>query len=309
MGNLQDIFNTIVKVDTYKRVSDSHPLDLYVGVDELSRWTLLLICDKQPHQLSSSRMIHAKVGQRKDGRWSVSLSLMKDEYKDMFVLFCGDIIDSSSLIANKDKAAKFVVNRYREWKDMLANSRSGLLSSEEIKGLLGEMYILDNELMPQYGPEKSAMSWTGPRAAHQDFIIDDTWYEVKTISSGRDEVKISSVKQLDCEQNGKLVVVSADKTSRININALNLNLIYAKLLSRIMDDDVKTEFSSMLLKYGYYPRPEYEDVDYIFEVKGVRHYIVTDKFPCFRRKSVPASVTKVDYFISLPAIKDFIEET
>ena len=131
MADLQDIFNSITRGDSYQRVDDSHPLDLYVGIDELSRWTLLMICDVRPQQLSSSRMILAKIGQRQDGRWTVSLSLVKDEYKDMFILFCGDIIDSSRMIRIKDKAAGFVIKRYKEWKDMLANSRNGLLSPED----------------------------------------------------------------------------------------------------------------------------------------------------------------------------------
>ena len=307
MTDLTDIFFSIDLVDSYQRVDDTHPLDLYIGVDDMSRWTMLLVCDDRPQNLISSRMIQVKLGRRNDGRWAVSLSLVKDEYKDMFVLFCGDIVESSRMIKNKEKGAKFVVTRYNEWKEMLANSRDGLLSPEAIKGLLGEMYFLDNELMEKYGPDKSALSWTGPRAAHQDFILDDTWYEVKTISSGKDEVKIASVEQLDCPNDGELVVVYADKTSRINANAINLNLVYKKLLSRMMDDDVKSEFCDMLLKYGYYPRPEYEDVDYIFEVKGIQHYLVTESFPCFRRKNIPMSITKADYVISLSAIKDFRE--
>lgn len=308
MTDLNDIFNRITRIGSYQRIDDTHPLDLYIGVDDMSRWTMLLVCDARQQHLISSKMIQAKLGQRNDGRWTVSLSLVKDEYKDMFILFCGDIIESSRMIKNKEKGAKFVVTRYNEWKEMLANSRSGLLSPEEIKGLLGEMYVLDNELMVKYGSEKSALSWTGPRAAHQDFILDDTWYEVKTISSGKNEVKISSVEQLDCPNDGELIVVFADKTSRINANAINLNLVYMKLLSRLMDDDVRAEFCDMLLKYGYYPRPEYEDVDYTFEVKGVRHYLVTESFPCFRRKNIPMGITKVDYFISLPTIKDFRKE-
>lgn len=308
MTDLKDLFNSITMIDAYQRVDNSHPLDLYVGVDGMARWTLLLICDVRPKQLTSSKMIQAKLSQRNDGRWVLSLSLVKDEYRDMFILFCGDIIESSRAICNKDKAAKFVVSRYMEWKEMLANTRNGLLTPEEIKGLLGEMYILDKELMSRHGSDKSALSWTGPKAAHQDFILDNTWYEVKTISSGKEEVKISSVEQLDCQNDGQLIVVFADKTSRTNVNAINLNIMYMKLLSRLMDDDVKNEFCDMLLKYGYYPRPEYEDVDYIFEVKGVRHYMVTKSFPCFRRKNIPADITKVEYVISLPAIKNFMEE-
>ena len=131
---------------------------------------------------------------------------------------------------------------------------------------------------------------------------------MKTISSGKDEVKISSVEQLDCKNDGKLIVVYADKTSRTNDNAINLNMVYMRLLAQLTNDDVKAEFCSMLLKYGYYPRPEYEDIDYIFEVKGVRHYLVSQSFPCFRRKNIPIDITKVDYCLSLAGLQAFREE-
>ena len=188
MYNLSDIFNNKSRADAYKRVDDSHPLDLYVGKDELSRWTLLLMCDIKPKKISSSKMISAQIRKRDDGKWTVSLSLVQDGYGDMFMLFCGDIIESSRFIKNKDKGANFVIKRYLEWKEMLAASRNGLLTPAQIKGLLGEMYSLDKELIPHYGAEQAALSWTGPRAFHQDFIFNDTWCEVKTISSGKDEV-------------------------------------------------------------------------------------------------------------------------
>ncbi|RHR56390.1 PD-(D/E)XK motif protein [Clostridium sp. AF18-27] len=309
MNDLRDLFNSTTETESYQRVDNTHPLDLYVGVDEYLRWTFLLVCEARPHQLSSSGMILARIGYRQDERWTVSLSLMKEEYQDMFILLCGDIIESSRMIRNKRKGVKFIVKRYNEWKDMLANSRKGLLSPEEIKGLLGEMYFLDSELIKRYGSEKSVMSWTGPRAVHQDFVIDDTWYEVKTLSSNKDEVKISSVEQLDSNQEGKLIVVFADKTSRTNVNALNLNVLYMKILTQILDDDVKAEFCNMLFQYGYYLRPEYEDIEYTFEIKGLQHYLVTETFPCFRRRNIPANITKVSYYISLSAIEVYREET
>lgn len=309
MKDLNEIFNRIVRPDSYQRVDEIHPLDLYIGIDDMFRWTLLLVCDIKPQYLLSSKMIRVKLGQRDDERWTLSLSLVQDEYKDMFLLFCGDIIESSRMIKDKEKGARFIVNRYYEWKQMLADFRKGLLSPKEIKGLLGEMYVLNNELMDKFGPEKAALSWTGPRAAYQDFVVDDTWYEVKTISSGKEEVKISSVEQLDCENKGELVVVFADKTSQTNVNAVNLNLIYIRILSRLADENVRNEFSNMLLKYGYFPRPEYEDSECTFEIKGIQHYQVAAVFPCLRRKDIPTTVTKVDYNISLPAIEMFkVEE-
>ena len=308
MTDLKALFESITERDVFKRVDSTHPLDLYVGIDDMARWTMLLICPSRPKHLSSSKMIYGKIGQRKDGRWSVSLSLIDDTYRDMFVLFCSDIIDSSRSIQNKDNGTRFIIRRYEEWKKMLANSKGGLLSPEEIKGLLGEMFILDTELMDQYGAEEAALSWTGPKLAHQDFIIGDTWYEVKTVSTGKDAVKVSSIEQLDTANTGHMIVVFADKTSMTNERLLNLNLIYYRLLSRLLNDDAKESFSNMLLKYGYYPRPEYEDVDYTFEIKDIQHYLVREGFPCLRRSGLPASVVKAEYNLSLPAIQSYRED-
>lgn len=308
MTDLKSLFESISERDVFKRVDSTHPLDLYVGIDDMARWTMLLICSSRPKHLNSSKMIYGKIGQRKDGRWSVSLSLVDDTYRDMFVLFCSDIIDSSRSIQNKDNGTRFIIRRYEEWKKMLANSKGGLLSPEEIKGLLGEMFILDTKLMEQYGAEEAALSWTGPKLAHQDFIIDDTWYEVKTVSTGKDTVNVSSIEQLDCANAGHMIVVFADKTSTTNERLLNLNMIYYRLLSKLLNDDVKETFSNMLLKYGYYPRPEYEDIDYTFEIKDVQHYHVQEGFPCLRRSGLPASVVKAEYNLSLPAIQSYRED-
>ncbi len=308
MKDLKDLFESITGRDVFTRVDGTHPLDLYIGIDDMVCWSMLLICPSRPGKLVPSRMIDVKIGQRNDGRWSVSFSLTNSDYRDMFILFCGDIIDSSRSIQKKETGTRFVVRRYKEWKKMLANASGGLLSPEEIKGLTGEMFVLETELMDRYGPEKAALSWTGPKLAHQDFIIEDTWYEIKTVSTGRDVVNVSSIEQLDCNDEGRMIVVFADKTSITNEKSVNINMIYQRLLSKIPSDDLKEEFSDMLLKYGYYPRPEYEDGDYIFEIKEVQHYLVKKDFPCLRRNELPASVIKAAYCLSLPAIQSYRED-
>jgi len=308
MDRINTAFDAFIAPDTYQRVDGVHPLDLYIGIDDRYRWTLLLICDIEPPAMDSSRMIAMQKGKRTDGRWAVSLSLVDPEYKGIFLLFCGDIIDSSRMMSSKKEAVKFIARRYKEWREMLANSPREILSPSEIKGLLGEMYFLHSYLSVRYGIDNAVLSWTGPRKLPQDFIIDDTWYEIKTISSGRAEVGISSIEQLDCSNAGELVIIYADKTSLTNERAINLNQVYQQLLERIQDDNVKTEFSNMLFRYGYYPRQEYETSEYAFEVKETIRFDVAGDFPCLHRSEMPKSVVQAEYTISLPAIKDFRKE-
>lgn len=308
MADIKRILGAINQLDTFQRVDSMHPLDLYIGIDETARWTLLLISDFQPLPVASSKMILVKTGKRSDKRWTLSFSLVDDVYQDMFVLFCEDIIISSGHIPGKDKAIRFVCNRYKEWKEMLANTRGGLLTPAEIKGLLGEMYFLKEYLSQWYGIRDAALSWTGPKKLPQDFIIQNTWYEVKTISPGKTEVTISSVEQLDCSEPGELVILRADKTSVTNSNAINLNKIYHALLDAIPDDEAKESFSMMLLRFGYYPRPEYEDEEYTFSVNGISRYTVDAAFPCLRRSELPQSVGKAEYTLSIAAIGTYRKE-
>ena len=308
MAGIKTIFSTINHLDTYQRVNSTHLLDLYVGIDDTARWTLLLISEYPPMKVASSRMILVKSGRRSDKKWSLSFSLVDDSYRDMFVLFCEDIISSSACIADKEKATRFVGKRYMEWREMLANAHSSLLSPEEIKGLLGEMYFLKAFLCARYGAKEAALSWTGPKHLPQDYIIDDTWYEVKTVSSSRAEVTISSIEQLDCVKPGELVVIWADKTSVTNSDAINLNTLYKELLAMFSDDDTREQFSTMLLHYGYYPRPEYEEEEYTFEIKATARYVVSTDFPCIRRTNLPESITEAKYSLSLAVINSYRKE-
>ena len=100
MADIKTIFGAINHLDTYQRVNSTHLLDLYVGNDDTARWTLLLISEYPPMKVASSRMILVKSGRRSDKKWSLSFSLVDDSYRDMFVLFCEDIISSSACIAS-----------------------------------------------------------------------------------------------------------------------------------------------------------------------------------------------------------------
>ena len=128
------------------------------------------------------------------------------------------------------------------------------------------------------------------------------------MSSSRTEVTISSIEQLDCVKPGELIIIRADKTSVTNKDAVNLNTLYKDLLAMLSDDDTREQLSTMLLRYGYYPRPEYEEEEYTFEIKGTARYAVSSDFPCIRRTNLPQSITEAKYSLSLAAIDSYRKE-
>lgn len=91
--------------------------------------------------------------------------------------------------------------------ELFTKTRTSLLSENEIRGLLGELIFLKENMFKKYQMNRSIISWQGCEKAHKDFEINAEWYEVKTIRQNGDTVTISSIEQLDDEKDGKLVVI------------------------------------------------------------------------------------------------------
>lgn len=306
MIDIKQIFLNCTASNTYQRVDSTHPLDLYIGIDSIYRWSLLLIGNiSHAPEITSSNILTVETRIRPDNRWTITISLTDNNYQDLFIVFCEDIINSSMQLLDKNMALLFVIHRYNKWRAMFSGIRKAFLTPIQIKGLLGEMYFLKTFLIPKYGNPKAALSWTGPRFLPQDFIIDDTWYEIKTISSNQPVVQISSIEQLDCQVQGFLVIIHADKTSSTKTNKLSLNSLYYDLLSLLQTDEDKIAFSNMLMKYGYIPRKEYESSEYLFDVKDTQIYLVNKDFPCLRRFQIPAGIIDAKYHISVNSIKKY----
>lgn len=306
MRNAIEIFESISGSDVFRRVSPDHMLDLYCGIDSMFRYTLLLISDTEPENLKSSKVINIDLRKRNDDRWTLSFSLVDNVFKDIFVQFCDDIIESSATLGNTASGPKFICSRYNGWQQMLSAARGDLLSKSEIKGIIGEMFFIREYLFPKYGVEAVLRAWMGPKMADQDFVFENTWYEIKATTSDAEHVRISSVEQLDCPTEGTLAVLALDQTSELDGQSVTANSLYRNLLSIIDDDSLRMAFSSLLLRAGFYPRPEYDE--YIYRPNGTRLYRVDETFPCLRRANLPNSVANAVYTLTLAAVRSYLKE-
>ena len=306
MRNAREIFESVSGVDVFRRVSRDHVLDLYCGIDDMSRYTLLLISDTEPENVKSSKVINIGLWKRNYDRWTLSFSLVDNIFKDIFVQFCDDMIESSATLGNAANGPKFICARYNGWQQMLSAARGDLLSKSEIKGIIGEMFFILEYLFPKYGMESVLHAWMGPKMADQDFVFEDTWYEIKATTSDAEHIRISSVEQLDSLTEGTLAVLALDQTSELDELSVTANSLYRKILSIIGDDSLKMTFSSLLLRAGFYPRPEYDE--YIYRPNGMRLYRVDETFPCLRRSNVPNSVADAVYTLTLAVVRSHLKE-
>ena len=303
--NIKDHFSQINGIDSFQRIDDTHILDIYLGIDNMSRYTLFLISECEPLQMYSSQIISVQAGIRKDKQWGISFSLINNGFEDIFFHFCTDIIESSRILTKKEKGSEFVCARYNNWQNMLTKYKGGLLSPGAIKGLIGELYFLKEFLIPLYGQEKAVYSWIGPDKADQDFVCGDTWYEVKSTVSGGETIKISSIEQLDTSNDGELVIVYLDKTSCTDNLKITLNSIYQEVYDSLSTELLKQKLGDIILNLGYYQRGEYDE--YMFRFSKIDRYTVGAGFPCIRKTMLPSTVVNAKYELSISHIDSFLK--
>ena len=306
MEELKSRFLGLRDTDKYQRYSATHPVAWYIGLDGRNRYSLFAITIARPKPVNSTKLMNVFIGERKDGDYGITFSLIEKKNLDLFVHFCEDMIAFSENSKDPKNVADYICSRYIQWQKAFVKTEGNLLSYEQIKGLMGELCVLKMKMMPMYGVEKAIESWSGIEATDRDFACDDTWFEVKATVSGSPSVKISSVEQLDVPTEGHLIVVALDKTSEADSSKLTLNSMVDLVVESIPSKVSQERLLNRLLAYGYYRDKAYDHIG--FKFNGMTSYKVDSHFPCLRKASIPASVQNAKYELLLAAIEAFKED-
>ena len=301
MNNIRSRFKEFFKNGYFSRVDESHVLDLYIGLNEKGQYTLEYRGAFIIKDVKGSGAIG--VSQGTTSKYSYLLIFLKDT--DMFDTFCAlieDIIETTRTCQDNPSGYRVVTNRLYSWKKMFSSKRKKMDEST-VMGIIGELYFLDNFMFPKYGMTNSLNAWSGQELTHKDFSLENTWYEVKSIHSGKDTVKISSLEQLQSNNSGELIVVPMERMSPA-YNGVTISKLANKIMKEFDSDEDLDKFISKLSEQGFCFDSEAED--YVFEVKGIDRYSVTFDFPKIIRVDIPPAIVKAQYDISLTSILPFL---
>ena len=95
--------------------------------------------DAKRERVTSTKTIDAKFYKREDGKLMLSFSLEDDDIKDIFYIFCEDIIESTRIDQRQNNFTP-AIDRWNTWIQFF--SKSALpLSENEVLGLIGEIYF------------------------------------------------------------------------------------------------------------------------------------------------------------------------
>ena len=298
---VEKTLKSITQNSQYIRAGEKHPLELYLGLNERGNYTLRFNGPFSPVKILGNDLLEIK--QIKTANYnSILFSFNSTENEALFFNFCEDIINKTYDYKGNDGYAE-IVNRYNQWKKLFYGV-SSTLSEQEIMGLIGELYFLKNHAIPLHGETDALKGWSGPEPTHKDFSYGNEWYEIKTISSFKSSISISSLEQLDSEREGKLVVVSLEKMSP-SFDGIKINDLIKELMNSLVYESNKDVLQAKLKQVGYAFNEVYDNYVYNFIKEDT--YIVRDDFPRIRKNELPAGIIKVHYDIELSQIEKFKE--
>lgn len=302
-SELREKWNTI---DYYSggalKLSVEHPLEWYVRYATPEHKSVIIVSQKAIKKIDSSKCIDAACNQRKDGKYAISFTLLDTKQEDVFITMAVDIIEYSNVETDKDALLK-VLSRYNAWLRLLDHKSNAILGSNRQKGLIGELFFLKEK---NHGmlPSVALAGWVGPEGADQDFIYEDCWYEIKSTGASSSEISISSVEQLDRDDEGELVIYRIDKCAPDQSGSFTLYGLVQEVIGVILrHGENPDEFILKLGAGGYIDMKEYDKQH--FCMFSTQIYTVNESFPRIRRVDVPLEITNTIYQINIPSLNSW----
>lgn len=283
-----------------RRVDASHPLDLYADFEFPDRPGLVAVCGSRVDEPRPLRALNIEQGVRGDGRWSLRLVLNQPELLAVFAALCRDIIAFTRAGVDELRLAAAVLARIDRWRNLLEREASGLGESA-LRGLTGELLVLESQILPALTLADAIAAWTGPQGTPQDFLLPSgTHLEVKTIGRDAGTVSINGLGQLDAGADPLvLIVVRVEATGAAAPGAVTVPLLVSRLRAKLAPDpDALVAFDAALASVGWHDDPSHDA--FALRPVALDAHDVDSRFPRLTRASVPNGVEDADYSVVLP---------
>lgn len=295
------IFNNQRKIDIDTKIK------VYYGYSKEGLLRISFLSSCRPFIIDSTKLIRVLQLNESDDVYWTCFDLLDSNAESVYYSLIEDLIQSISSCEDEISCLKEIKNRFIIWKKLLGRQNANEMSEDKAKGLLGELYFLYNYMIPKYGINESILSWGGPDDNSKDFTLSNAWFEVKTVSLNVNEVKISSLVQLDSDVDGKLVIVRSENMSGAYSDGMSsLEEMVSLILNSIDDLNVKENFLSKLDKLKYSPIDN--SIKLKFKIHTMDLYLVNNEFPRICAKNVVyTEICKVSYSVYIKAIERFKE--
>lgn len=237
-------------------------------------------------------------GHSHSGRVRFLLSLSHSTYAHVFGVLCTDTADCAVAAESERSALSAFVDRLHIWQAFMARHGSDGLSENAVIGLMGELHILSDYVLPQIGLERAVASWSGPLGEVNDFNLAGGFLEVKaTARQAPDVIVITNSDQLDISR-GRIVL--AHVRLRLDPDGATLPEMIAALREQLGAEAPARlqEFAALLMSAGYV---DLHAENYPLRLKpdAVSFYEIKSDFPRLARSELRPGVVDCSYTINI----------
>lgn len=288
-----------------KKFNVNSPLAVYFGYNNNGQLRLSFLSTTKPPKLEPTKYINIVQGPDKTGAFWLCFDVLLPDQENVFVAFCENIVDSISYTITEEQAYLAIRRQYAKWKTLFRNSSGLILSKEYVQGLFGEMFFLSRYMIEKYGVERAVKSWSGVDGTSKDFSIGTSWYELKTIGAKSPIVQISSILQLDSDNEGFLVInkveTMSDEYDGVDCCVKSL---FNSILNQIKDEELEMIFMEKIASTNIFSSEK--AVNMKFMVLTTSFYKVSDDFPRLTRSNIVFSeINDVQYSLSVESLKKY----
>lgn len=285
-------------------VEVEHPLEVYVGSSDLGRPRLQIRSSDTPKMPQLSDLILVDQ-QYSHGVHTFTMTLVDDTYLSVFMVLAADMITRTRSAQNETQALEQAATILEQWQRLLKRRPVRRLTIDELRGLVGELWLVLNHFNRGRSLHESVLGWQGPLGLPQDFwYADSGFHEAKSVGPSATNVKITSALQLD-EADMELLVLRVPQAAAETAHAVSL-LALVEHATATLTAEAQTD--SELLERLKHLGVDLEDTFYaetFFIVDSITSYTVTADFPAIRASQLPPGFSRVTYALAISALETF----
>ena len=117
----------------FRRVDETHTLDLYAGLDIHDARILMLVTPEEPPTPLAYDAITIASRHRADGTWALLIELKTTDLIIPFARLCQDLIDATRNC--NQSGATILLTRLARWRRLMELARNEALSEQALRGL------------------------------------------------------------------------------------------------------------------------------------------------------------------------------
>lgn len=310
-STLIEAWRSYLSAPTHGMHLADHPqaLQFFVGKTEQGAPRLVIRSGAKPVKPALSSLVLVERYPDASGRWNLSFTLQDAKFTEVFLRLADDLHSRSALAASEAVALDRVATAIDEWWRLLRPRPTGLLTMDELRGVIGELWMLLGDFSTARAMDAAVEGWLGPLGLPQDFWYPESGYhEVKAIGPSTNTVRISSELQLDASPL-ELLVLTVANTAEATPGAVNLPTLFSRVSAALAELGAPSDpLDERLQRLGVSIDESFYQETW-FVVTQLQGFGISANFPAIRASQTSPAISRVAYQVDLGQIQPFLART